>query len=412
MPSTSQNAPSRRWRLYAAALALPLTSTLVRADDPPARRLVEDLRSPFLEQRETAQRRLRTLGDAALDATRAAALDPDVRVRAAAIEVLGGIASGPDAFDPAAYFTDGAHDLCALLAQEALLDAVEREQGELRERAIEALLPAGAPACTALERRIARTPESDALLRARRAFLRVEIEQELDALVTNHNQYGFYAGQFDRIKALGPAAVPVLFGLFTQPAGRLGQRDPQRREILRMLAGYALAEVGDRAIVPDLRRILESPTGAAELAIPGEELTDMTSFVLYRLGDREPMLELIHRLEEYLADHEERDTLCARLAALHYRVENYARAEQLFHRLIYDDPVRTDWARYCLACLCALQKRVPEALEHLSRSLEEGYPELEWVKMEGDLRNLHGDPRYEEMIRQAESGEPSIVRAK
>lgn len=67
--------------------------------------------------------------------------------------------------------------------------------------------------------------------------------------------------------------------------------------------------------------------------------------------------------------------------------------ERLSH-LCSEDPLV--W--YNLGCSLALMERKEEALEALSRALELGYDDYEWMKKDPDLTGLHGDPRFESML--------------
>lgn len=85
------------------------------------------------------------------------------------------------------------------------------------------------------------------------------------------------------------------------------------------------------------------------------------------------------------------------LADLYTRTGDYAEGVRIDRRLSHlcsED--RMVW--YNLGCSLALVGQKDDALEALSRSLELGYYDYEWMKKDGDLAALHGDPRFESML--------------
>ncbi len=348
-----------------------------------ARTLADDLHSRFLEEREAAKRALITLGDSAEPVMIEALGDPDRRVRQAAAEVLGAIGSER--------------------AVEALLDAFEADFAVMRTVVPRLLAGLGDPARRAVDRRLARRPDgSEALDAVRRAFVQVEVEKILSGLITERYSYGFYAGQFRRVEEIGKSAVPVLMGMFTDPTFEFLSTDPKRRHIMRSLAGEALADMQDRSIVPALRELIESTTSPAELAFERQELEDTLAYVLFKLGEKQYLTDMAYRLENYMKSSRRQTDLTPRLVGLLVRMGDYARAEHYYKQILLEDHMRAGWAFYNLACLYAIQNKKKEALDHLERAIEDGFADVDWIKQDGDLRNLHGDPRYEALIRAAE----------
>jgi len=85
------------------------------------------------------------------------------------------------------------------------------------------------------------------------------------------------------------------------------------------------------------------------------------------------------------------------LADLYTRTGDYAEGLRIDERLSHlcaEEPLV--W--YNLGCSLALMSRRDDALEALSRSLELGYDDYEWMKKDTDLTSLHGDPRFESML--------------
>ena len=74
--------------------------------------------------------------------------------------------------------------------------------------------------------------------------------------------------------------------------------------------------------------------------------------------------------------------------------EEGLRVDERLSHLCAEDPLT--W--YNLGCSLALVGRKEDALESLSRALELGYDDYEWMKKDSDLSSLHGDPRFESML--------------
>jgi Flp pilus assembly protein TadD len=85
------------------------------------------------------------------------------------------------------------------------------------------------------------------------------------------------------------------------------------------------------------------------------------------------------------------------LADLYTRTGDYfegLRIDERLSHLCAEEPLT--W--YNLGCSLALVGRSDDALEALSRALELGYDDYEWMKKDTDLASLHGDPRFESML--------------
>ncbi len=93
---------------------------------------------------------------------------------------------------------------------------------------------------------------------------------------------------------------------------------------------------------------------------------------------------------------EDTDVLRA-LADLYTRTGDYSeglRIDEKLSHLCAEDPLT--W--YNFGCSLALVGRKEDALEALSRGLELGYDDYDWMKTDSDLAILHGDPRFESML--------------
>lgn len=73
--------------------------------------------------------------------------------------------------------------------------------------------------------------------------------------------------------------------------------------------------------------------------------------------------------------------------------EGLAIDEKLSQQLPNDDLV---W--YNLGCSYALTNRPDEAFEALTKAVDLGYADYDWMKSDPDLNNLHADPRFESLL--------------
>ncbi|VGO12846.1 hypothetical protein PDESU_01400 [Pontiella desulfatans] len=73
--------------------------------------------------------------------------------------------------------------------------------------------------------------------------------------------------------------------------------------------------------------------------------------------------------------------------------EGLAIDEKLSHQLPNDDLV---W--YNLGCSYSLTHRADDAFEALTKAVELGYCDYDWMKTDPDLNNLHADPRFESLL--------------
>ena len=67
--------------------------------------------------------------------------------------------------------------------------------------------------------------------------------------------------------------------------------------------------------------------------------------------------------------------------------------QRLSQQLPNDDLV---W--YNLGCSYALTNHPDEAFEALTRAVDLGYGDYDWMKTDPDLNTLHADPRFESLL--------------
>lgn len=214
---------------------------------------------------------------------------------------------------------------------------------------------------------------------------RADVERAIRKLITPEGNYGFYEGQFKEIIEMGAAAVPHLLELFV---------DESKPEGVRVLSIEALADLGDKSVVPRLREFL-----AVQDYQP---FHSSIIFTLAKLGDMEPANKLIESfqngLKQYAGDARVQAFYYSRLAHAYARLENQEKALENYRKAIEADPENAYMHYYNMACALAVMNRVEEALDALEKAVEEGYEDYDWMKMDGDLKNLHGHPRFERLL--------------
>jgi predicted Zn-dependent protease len=85
------------------------------------------------------------------------------------------------------------------------------------------------------------------------------------------------------------------------------------------------------------------------------------------------------------------------LAELYTRTGRYAEGLQIDRRLTRLAPLDPlTW--YNLACSLALTGARDPSVEALSKAVELGYNDYDWMKQDEDLHVLHGDPRFESLL--------------
>jgi len=76
---------------------------------------------------------------------------------------------------------------------------------------------------------------------------------------------------------------------------------------------------------------------------------------------------------------------------------DYDRALREYERaikLMPNEPV----VLYNIACIYALRGKADEAFRYLARSIRAGYDDVEWLERDPDLKGLHDDPRFQQMV--------------
>jgi predicted Zn-dependent protease len=85
------------------------------------------------------------------------------------------------------------------------------------------------------------------------------------------------------------------------------------------------------------------------------------------------------------------------LADLYTKTGKYQEGLEIDQRLSQQLP-NDDLVWYNLGCSYALTNHPDEAFEALTRAVDLGYGDYDWMKTDPDLNNLHADPRFESLL--------------
>jgi predicted Zn-dependent protease len=85
------------------------------------------------------------------------------------------------------------------------------------------------------------------------------------------------------------------------------------------------------------------------------------------------------------------------LADLYTKTGKYEEGLEIDQRLSQQLP-NDDLVWYNLGCSYALTNHPDEAFEALTRAVDLGYGDYDWMKTDPDLNTLHADPRFESLL--------------
>ena len=85
------------------------------------------------------------------------------------------------------------------------------------------------------------------------------------------------------------------------------------------------------------------------------------------------------------------------LAELYTKTRNYQEGLEIDIRLSQLLP-NDDMVWYNLGCSYALTNKLNEAFNALTRAIDLGYADYDWMKTDSDLKNLYTDPRFESLL--------------
>jgi len=222
--------------------------------------------------------------------------------------------------------------------------------------------------------------------------------------VTTRNGFGFYKDQFANVLVLGKPAVEVLLEMFTNPDYDFQVvREPERQAILRILAGEALGDSGEAAIVPRLKEFMDQP--AEEMMVSRKSLEDAARYSLFKLGEKSYMEAKKEQvLAQIAANGEIGDYYRSELAEVFVRMGDLEQAELEYQKVV---AMRPDEGRvvYNLSCIYSLRGKKELALKTLKEAIGMGFDDYEWIRLDRDLDNIRGEEGFKMILREGTEDE-------
>jgi hypothetical protein len=252
--------------------------------------------------------------------------------------------------------------------------------------------------------------------------LRWRLEAELLALKSEWGPTGHYQGQYKRLKALGPAILPVLLDITVDRARPLpgesaagpyrsihpgmARYDPFE---LRTMAAYAFGETVDPKDRATIERLVDLYRAYSRLEgernrFARDELAPNLAFSLFDLGVRDPVQSYILELgrRASLGDSE----ALWNLGYAHMRIGEYEEGRTFYEQALeYSHSPAI--AAYNLACSFSVRARddernreelVRDALSYLELSIQQGYGDWKWMEEDGDLSFIRMEPKYRDLL--------------
>jgi tetratricopeptide (TPR) repeat protein len=85
------------------------------------------------------------------------------------------------------------------------------------------------------------------------------------------------------------------------------------------------------------------------------------------------------------------------LAELYTKTGDYTKGLDIDRQLSQLVP-NDDLVWFNLGCSYALVDQIDEAFDALTKAIDLGYADYDWMKTDSDLKNLHSDPRFESLL--------------
>ncbi len=269
------------------------------------------------------------------------------------------------------------------------------------------------------------------------AFARLMRAVAIDAIAAKMRDGsvpGFYDGQFADLWPLTPDLPEELLRVAYDDAHHL---------VVRVLAVMALAETKRPTLERDFAGLLKPESDERErmdwrFRVRGQNVIDVlldrefalskyVRFALAKAGQTAAIRRMIRELDDYLADPHQRRDIALRgdddRGAAYWRAEflrelafdvgyyyqqfdDYASAERRYRDLLVRFPESRvcENCHYNLACICSIQGRRREALDHLRDAIRCGFTNDAWLLEDGDLAPLRDDPEFRSLVELARTG--------
>ncbi len=237
-----------------------------------------------------------------------------------------------------------------------------------------------------------------------RIFQRERLLRLLQGLLRDGSIPGFYDGQFEGLRSLGPGLVDQLFWIGSHPTLNLSLR------------GMAVAAIGSFGDSSDVIRLDEAfmlePSDEIELLTESStergdraraQLSQYARWAAWRLGETSLSLEPIRELERRFE--QEPSKYLTRAAEYLFQIGyGYLRlrllddARKAFRRYVqlYDSGmgVHLSSVHYNLACIASLRGEVALAIDELRLARKNGFTDMGWLLEDRDLENIRNDARF------------------
>lgn len=355
-------------RRLAAATLFCIAASAAFAD--PLDDQIEQLRSRYLSDRERAADEIVKFGEKAVARVSDLLRDGDPRVQRSAVEILCRIGT-----------LDSIRPLVPLIAH---ADPSIRDQvrgsflklGRAVRPALEAARDADAKSAPDIQ---------DLLLEMTQA----DIESAFRSEVMPDGSTGFFSGQFRSLRALGPDIGPMLARMaadsfeFKDDTSSMGR--------FRIMAIDAIADIGYTEAIQDLLRVADGEGDAARAA----------AGALWRLGQKEPAEKIEASIRQSLEQGPIQMRMISQqnLAELFSRTDQYDKAVEMYQASLATSGGRQGTLYYNLACTYSRMGKKKEAVHALKRAVDGGFYNGLWMKRDGDLDAIRGEPEYREIER-------------
>ena len=271
--------------------------------------------------------------------------------------------------------------------------------------------------------------------------LRWKIEAELVRLKSPTGLTGHYEGQYQGIRKLGPAVIPVFFDLTMDRASPLpgeGGAGPYRaihpgmvrfdRQELRDLAAHAfgaIVETTDTETIERLHRLWSRYFHADKdlHRVEREELAPALAFSLHDLGRRSAAIKYLDRLRAIERYDDGFDGISAKweLGYACIRLGRHKEGEDWYAQALYYSHNKA-LAAYNLACNFAMRaRREPglrakfrtDALYYLTKAIHDyNYGDWKWMEEDGDLDFIRDEPAYKKLLKYLQRKYPERRKGK
>ncbi|MEK7466956.1 MAG: HEAT repeat domain-containing protein [Planctomycetota bacterium] len=346
-----------------AAVALACFATLSAFADPelPVEEHIAQLRSKYLREREAAAEALIKVGPSITKRVSELLTDADARVQRAAVEILSRLGTA-ESIQP-------------------LLPLISHADPTIRGQVRDAFMRLGRTVRPALEAaRDADATVAPDIQELLSEMTQTEIEAAFELEVMSDGSSGFYPGQFAKLRSLGPDIGPMLAKMSAD--GFDFQRDNTPMGRFRIMAIDAMADVGYTEGVPDLLRLADGSGDLARAATGS----------LWRLGQKEPAAKMEVQLKAGLDPGGMGQTY---LAELYSRTDQFEKAIEMYNAAIGSNGGRMQGTTYYnLACAYSRMGKKKEACHSLKRAVGASFRNVQWMKKDGDLDAIRGEPEY------------------